>query len=57
MTNVYGYAQKRLHSGDNMDELILVTPEKEHETQVMEFREEMQRNGEGFAGCSGLKMR
>lgn len=54
MTNVYGYAQKRLHSGDNMNELILTTPEKKHETQVIKFREEMQRNGEGFCGCSGL---
>lgn len=30
-------------------------PLKEHEAQVMAFREEMQRNGEGFCGCSGLE--
>lgn len=38
----------------NMNNLILVTPTKEHESQVMEFREEMLKNGEGFYGCSGL---
>ncbi|MDE6726651.1 MAG: GNAT family N-acetyltransferase [Oscillospiraceae bacterium] len=37
-----------------MDDLILTIPTKEHEKQVMKFREEMQRNGEGFYGCSGL---
>lgn len=30
-------------------------PLKEHEAQVMAFRGEMQRNGEGFCGCSGLE--
>lgn len=38
----------------DMNTLILVTPTKEHESQVMEFREEMLKNGEGFCGCSGL---
>ena len=38
----------------NMNNLILMTPTKEHESQVMEFREEMLKNGEGFYGCSGL---
>lgn len=38
----------------NMNNLILITPTKEHESQVMEFREEMLKNGEGFYGCSGL---
>ena len=38
----------------DMNNLILVTPTKEHESQVMEFREEMLKNGEGFYGCSGL---
>lgn len=37
-----------------MNDLILVKPAKAHEAQVMAFREEMQRNGEGFYGCSGL---
>ena len=37
-----------------MNDLILVKPAKAHEAQVMVFREEMQRNGEGFYGCSGL---
>ena len=37
-----------------MGGLILTIPAKEHEEQVMLFREEMQRNGEGFYGCSGL---
>lgn len=37
-----------------MNDLILTIPAKEHEEQVMSFREEMQRNGEGFYGCSGL---
>lgn len=32
----------------DMNDLILVTPTKEHESQVMEFREEMLKNGEGF---------
>lgn len=39
---------------EDMNKLILVTPTKEHESQVMEFREEMLKNGEGFYGCSGL---
>ncbi len=38
----------------DMNKLILVTPTKEHESQVMEFLEEMLKNGEGFYGCSGL---
>ena len=38
----------------NMNNLILITPAKEHESQVMEFREEMLKNGEDFYGCSGL---
>lgn len=38
----------------DMNNLILVTPIKEHESQVMEFREKMLRNGESFYGCSGL---
>lgn len=38
----------------DMNNLILVTTTKEHESQVMEFREEMLRNGEGFYGCAGL---
>lgn len=38
----------------NMNNLILITPTKEHESQVMEFREKMLKNGEGFYGCSGL---
>ncbi len=38
----------------NMNNLILVSPTKEHESQVMEFCEEMLKNGEGFYGCSGL---
>lgn len=33
-----------------MNNLILVTPTKERESQVMEFREEMLKNGEGFYG-------
>ena len=37
-----------------MNDLILVTPTKEHESQVMGFREEMLKNNEGFCGCSGL---
>lgn len=37
-----------------MNDLILVTPIKEHKSQVMEFREEMLKNNEGFYGCSGL---
>ncbi|MCH5348251.1 MAG: GNAT family N-acetyltransferase [Oscillospiraceae bacterium] len=37
-----------------MDDLILTIPAKEHEKQVMSFRKEMQRNEEGFYGCSGL---
>lgn len=37
-----------------MDDLILTIPTKEHEKQVISFREEMHRNGEGFYGCSGL---
>ena len=37
-----------------MNNLVLVTPTKEHESQVMEFREEMLKNGEGFYGGSGL---
>lgn len=37
-----------------MNDLIIVKPEKAHEAQVMAFREEMQKNGEGFYGCSGL---
>lgn len=38
----------------DMNDLILATPTKKHELQVMEFREEMMRNNEGFYGCSGL---
>ena len=38
----------------DMNNLVLVTPTKEHESQVMEFREEMLKNSEGFCGCSGL---
>lgn len=38
----------------DMNTLILVTPTKEHESQVMEFREELLKNGEIFCGCSGL---
>ena len=40
---------------DNMSELILVKPAKDHEEQVMAFREELLNNGDGFCGCSGLK--
>lgn len=38
----------------NMNTLILVTPTKEYEAQVMGFREEMLKNSEDFCGCSGL---
>ena len=38
----------------DMDDLILVIPTKAHRSQVMEFRAEMLKNGEGFCGCSGL---
>ena len=38
-----------------MDDLFLTIPSKEHEAQVMAFREEMQKSGEGFCGCSGLE--
>jgi hypothetical protein len=38
----------------DMNNLILVTPTKEHESQVMEFCEEMLKNGEGYYGCFGL---
>lgn len=37
-----------------MNDLVLEKPEKVHEAQVMAFRDEMQRNCEGFYGCSGL---
>lgn len=37
-----------------MCDLILMKPAKEHEEQVMAFREELLKNGEGFCGCSGL---
>lgn len=38
-----------------MNKLILTAPSKEHEAQVMAFREEMLKSGEGFCGCSGLE--
>jgi len=38
-----------------MNNLILITPTKEYEAQVMEFREEMLKNGGGFYGCSGVQ--
>ena len=34
----------------DMNKLILVTSTKEHESQVMEFREEMLKKGEAFMG-------
>lgn len=38
-----------------MDTLKLVEPNKEHENQVMEFREELLRNNDSFDGCAGLE--
>ena len=37
-----------------MGRLKLVEPAREHEAQVMAYREAFQRNNDSFDGCSGL---
>lgn len=38
-----------------MGELILVRPNDLYEEQVMSYREERLKNGDGFDGCAGLE--
>ena len=37
-----------------MCKLLLVRPSMEYEKEVMSFKEEMAKNGDGFDGCAGL---
>ncbi len=38
-----------------MDKLILIRPNEKYEEQVMNYKGEMQENGDSFDGCAGLE--
>ena len=37
------------------EEIQLIRPENRYARQVMEFKEELEHNGDGFDGCAGLE--
>ena len=37
------------------EEILLLRPDEQYARQVMEFKEEMKNNGDGFDGCAGLE--